>query len=284
MEGKFVLLSGSASRSCESAKLATAIEFVQDFVREVLRRGGGIVVLAGDEESTKNDDGVPCVFDWVALRAVERYAESAIGYPRQYARVVMSDKTYESKIKGDNLKTLKNLEQRNCLKVSYIARAKFTGGEYRDLQSELSDAMLAIGGGKGTYNIGIKMNSLGKPVLPLDLQIGSFSEDGDGALNLHKEMMSNPKDFFPKMHTDIINKLTTFSLNSAVNEIDVVGQVAVELIAEELNSEVGEDRRTSKLKRITSSLNWKVVGVIAGGIATLIGAIAGLIKIFDFLA
>ena len=54
MKGKFVLISGTASLSCEDEKLSVALEFIQHFTRQVLQRGGGIVVLVGDEESTKD--------------------------------------------------------------------------------------------------------------------------------------------------------------------------------------------------------------------------------------
>ena len=55
-----------------------------------------------------------------------------------------------------------------------------------------SDAMLAIGGGKGTYSAGTEMAERGKPALPLDLQLGSMADDGDGAFTLHREMMTSP--------------------------------------------------------------------------------------------
>ena len=113
MEGKYILISGSASRFCPDEKLETAIKFVQRFTEEVLRRGGGIVVLAGGEESTKNEQGIPRIFDWVALREVERFVESTIEKPRPYALLVMSELAPESKIEDTNLQLLRNLEQRD---------------------------------------------------------------------------------------------------------------------------------------------------------------------------
>ena len=74
MKEKFILISGSAGHSCHPGKLALAIEFVQCFTSEVLRRGGGLVVLAGAEEATKDQLGIPHIFDWVVLREVNQYA------------------------------------------------------------------------------------------------------------------------------------------------------------------------------------------------------------------
>ena len=176
MNGKFILISGSAGQSCPAEKLDVASQFVRSFTEEVLRRGGGIVVLAGDEAGVKDEHGVPYVFDWVALREVERYANSTTESSRPYARVIMSDKAGESKIDDSNLQLLRNLEQRNAVERFHIRREVFTGGEYRRVMIEQSDAMLAIGGGKGTYTAGTKMSGLGKPVLPLDLQLGSTAK------------------------------------------------------------------------------------------------------------
>ena len=85
MDGRFILVSGSASRSCDADKLDIATQFVRRFTEEALRRGGGLVVLADEEDSTRDEKGAPHIFDWVVLREVLRYAESAIENPRPYA-------------------------------------------------------------------------------------------------------------------------------------------------------------------------------------------------------
>ena len=148
LDGKFVLISGSASRDCPNDRLETAIRFVTNFTEEVLRRGGGVVVLAGEEESAKNERGTPLIFDWAALRSVERFAQSTTAKPRPYARVVMSDQAPASKTDDANLKLLANLEQRNVVERTYIPREVYTGGEYRAKMTKLADAMVAVGGGR----------------------------------------------------------------------------------------------------------------------------------------
>ena len=61
-----------------------------------------------------------------------------------------------------NLRLLRNLEQRNVIERCPIRREVFTGGEYRKVMVEKADAMLAIGGGKGTYSAGTEMISQGQ--------------------------------------------------------------------------------------------------------------------------
>ena len=213
MDGKFIMLSGSAGLSCPADKLLVASQFIKSFTGEVLRRGGGLVVLAGDEEATRDEHGTSHIFDWLVLREIERYAESTTEYPRPYARIVMSDDAPESKIDSANMRLLRNLQQRRVVEVCPIPRELYTGGEYRKVMIESADAMLAIGGGKGTYSAGTEMVSKGKPALPLDLQLGSIVQDGDGAVTLYRELTLDPGRFFPTTFQDSRNRLGLLSLD-----------------------------------------------------------------------
>ena len=254
MDGNFVLIAGSASRTCPDDRLQAATRFVTRFTEEVLKRGGGIVVLAGAEESAKNAHGNPLIFDWVALRSVERFAQSTTTEPRPHARVVMSDQAPEIKIDDDNLKLLANLEQRNAVERTHIRREVYTGGEYRTVMTDLADAMVAVGGGKGTYSAGTAMTELGKPVLPLDLDIGAITEDGEGAVALHREMMSETRWFFPNTHSEVKNNLGLISLNRGLVEPESVALAAAEMLTGELRHEqlrLPESTRSSGLLRRT---------------------------------
>lgn len=193
--------------------------------------------MGSDERATENEHGVPRIFDWVALREVENYASSTTNPQRRLVKVVMSDDAREKRLTTQNLVTLRNLEQREVVSVYYVPRQEFTGGAYRSEQMDAADALLAIGGGKGTYALGSEMAELGMPVLPLDLQIGSLSDDGEGALALHREMMDNPSRFFPNSHNDVVNKLSLVSLNSGINDVENAARAASELIYVELGSQ-----------------------------------------------
>lgn len=255
-KNKFILITGSASRDCPHDTLDLAVDFVRCFTREVLNRGGGVVVLGSDERSTLNERGVPRIFDWVVLREVENYASSTTTPQRRLAKVVMSDEARESKLSSDNLITLRNLEQREVVSVYYVPRREFTGGAYRYEQISEADGMLAIGGGKGTYSLGSEMTDLGKPVLPVDLQIGSMNEDGDGALGLHREMMDHSSRFFPVSNQNVVNKLGLVSLNAGINEVENAARVASELINAEFESKSFDKDATNSSSRTDAVLRW----------------------------
>ena len=273
MEGKYILISGSAGRSCPADRLDLAIRFLESFTEEVLSRGGGVVVLAGAEQSTVDERGNPHVFDWVVLRRVARYAETTTGSTRTYARIVMSVEAPETKIDDSNLKLLRSLEQRKVVERCHIRRETFTGGAYRSAMIEWSDAMLAIGGGKGTYSAGTEMTEVGKPVLPLGLRLGSVSDDGDGAYALHREMMTDPGRFFPATSSSVINRIGTLSLDRGVNEASVVAKSAAEILGGELQVSLRESGGTG--------LKWRLRG-LRRRLAAL-PVVAAAVKIVEFL-
>ena len=248
MKGKFVLLSGSASRACPAERLEQAIRFVQLFVAEILNAGGGMVVLLGGENRTEDADGRPRIFDWIVLRAIEDYVAVTTQDPRTYTRAIMSDHTWQSRLDDGNRQTLTNLQQHRVLEVERIRREEFTGGKYRAIQCELADGMIALGGGKGTYAVGRQMIASGKPVLSMDLDIGAFSEDGEGALLLHRELQSDPSVFFPFTHGQIENRIEALSLAEGGHEVGAVAQRAVEMLSLEIAS--GGSGKIRGIKRL----------------------------------
>jgi len=270
MDGRFVLFSGSASASCPDDHLDQAVEFLSCFVPQVLQAGGGFVVLLGDKDGTKGRDGRPRIFDWEILRSVERYVESTTNGTRVYARVVVSDNAWRDKISESNRRTFSNLQQRRTLEVERIPREEYAGGTYRRWECDLADALLALGGGKGTYIVGREMAEMDKPVLPLDLDIGAYSEDGEGALLLHRELQADASQFFPATHNRVVDHIEAVSFQG--NTVDTVARRAVEL----LNREMIYSRRrdTSPVKRGLRFLEAAVAKFL-----TLIG----VLRAWDFL-
>ena len=273
MNGKYILISGSSGHSCSAANLQTAVTFVRGFTEEVLRRGGGFVVLAGAESPTMDESGTPRIFGWQILRAVAEYAGRTTENPRTYARIVMSDDATESKIDDANLRLLTALEQRNVIERRYIRRELFTGGAYRQEMTEWADAMVAIGGGKGTYSAGVAMMALCKPVLPLDLQLGSITDDGDGGVGLYREMLSQPCRFFPRTHSAVTNMIEMLSLNRGVNETSNVARSAVELLERELCADQAMNWSARIRRRLVDTWRFaKSLPIVAAGI-----------KVFEFV-
>ena len=270
MDGRFVLFSGSASASCPNDRLDQAVEFLGCFVPEVLQAGGGFVILLGDEDGTKDSDGRPRIFDWEILRSVERYVESTTNGTRVYARVVVSDNAWRDKMRERNRGTFSNLQQRGALEIERIPREEYVGGTYRKWECDLADALLALGGGKGTYIVGREMAEMDKPVLPLDLDIGAYSEDGEGALLLHRELQADASQFFPATHNRVVDHIEAVSFQG--NTVDTVARRAVELLNREMSASPRLD--TSSVKRGLRFLEAAVAKFLT---------VIGVLRAWDFL-
>ena len=96
-----------------------------------------------------------------------------------------------------------------------------------------------------------------KPVLPLDLQLGSTVDDGYGAVALHWEMVSNPVSFLPNTYQDLKNGFGLLSLEREINSPEVVARVSAEMLARELDAIPPTEHSTSARRRLTAA--WQAV-------------------------
>ena len=203
--------------------------------------------------------------------------ESTTEGPSKCARIVMPDHVVASRLSEGNLRTLSNLQQRGVVEVERIRREEYTGGRYRELQVELADAMVAIGGGKGTYTCGTDMLAAGKPVLPIDLNVGAFSGDGDGAILLHRELMDDPARFFPGNSKPVMDRLDTLTLEREIHQVSAVAQRTAEFLTLGLPMEKpapAEPTHQSSVRRIVSHVHSAVTKFVTW---------VGLFRAIEFL-
>jgi hypothetical protein len=72
-----------------------------------------------------------------------------------------------------------------------------SGAIRRQRQAQLADILIAISGGEGVEHLAQEFSSLGKQVLPLDLELGASCRDGSGgAPKLFREALKLPDPFF----------------------------------------------------------------------------------------
>ena len=68
--------------------------------------------------------------------------------------------------------------------------------------------MITIGGGEGVEHYGNLFLGRSKPIIPLDLEIGSGSNDGSGgSLRILERARSDPRLFYPHMAPETVNSL-----------------------------------------------------------------------------
>ena len=247
MKPKKILIVGSASKDCDTEKIRRASEFAKALTKEIISAGHSVAVLAtGEPVKTEQGQPIPLVFDWEVLRAVDerlmRTGDTG-GWP--LAVVFMRADAMQTKISGDNATLIRKLQSNNAIQVHHIEADLYSGGEYRDWQTDFCDGMVAIGGGKGTYQVADKMLKAGRPVMPMDVELGAYGEDGKGAVQLLSEMKSDERMFLPRNYSLVSSKLYALSLESPCWPVDRVAYTVAAILSDELD---GEDAPNSRPK------------------------------------
>ncbi|HEX8699221.1 MAG TPA: hypothetical protein VF815_10325 [Myxococcaceae bacterium] len=236
LENRFLLLAGSVARSCPPATLERAHAFVRAAVRQILTAGGNVVAFASVEPTLEEAEHLPLIFDWRVLEELERYLlePDPPQVSRQRAWVVTSNKALSRKISGRHRELLERLSDCGAIKLHFIKDSLYTGGNIGDALTQYADAMLVLGGGKGAAVMADKMLRKSAPVLPLDLPLGSLSEDGEGALELLRDAQLNPSHFFPHTGAGFLQQLLGLSFSSPTADPERIARKAVQLLGKEL--------------------------------------------------
>ena len=267
MAPRFILIVGSADKCCDSTKLATATKFVRAVTADILRSGNSVAVLAS-RESVRVEGGktVPLTFDWVVLRTVEDYLEHREGKANyKMARVFMGADSMVKRFTPDNASLIQRLQSAGAIDVKHIEEDLYSGGEYRDWQSEFCDGMIAIGGGGGTYQIADKMLSLKKPVMPMDIRIGSRHRDGESSIQLLEEMKSDEMAFLPKNHQVVNTNLYCLSLEQPCWPLERIAFTTAQILSSEMRGLRGpEQEHVGRIRRFLLKCLGKSPQVLQG--------------------
>lgn len=232
IQDKLLLIAGSASSACPTAKLEVAHAFVRALTHRVLEEGGGLVVFASGEPT--NQSGIPLIYDWTVLRELDKYLTLSGALVRRCVVVVTSPKAWSTKMSEAQRQLLTKLSNVGSAEFSYVDDAIHTGGNIGDEQIGRASAMVAIGGGKGVIDRAHKMMRKGCPVLPLDLSVGALSCDGDGAMALHKTLLAEPQRFFPLTADAVRRHGPSLSLDVQGADVEAVATRVLALLAAEI--------------------------------------------------
>ena len=170
---------------------------------------------------------------------------------RALASVFMRTDAMQTKISAENATLIARLQSQNAVEVRHIEADLYSGGEYRNWQTEFCQAMVAIGGGKGTYQVGDKMLKAGRPVMPMDIELGAYSEDGNGALQLLSEMKSDERIFLPRNYQLVSSKLYALSLENPYWSTERVAYTIAAILSDEIDVE-DVPNRPPRFQRVRS--------------------------------
>jgi nucleoside phosphorylase len=224
-----ILLAGSISNTTDNELIDRAHEFVDAFVKEVLDAGGGFVIYVASEPV--NADNKPLLFDWTVGKAVNKLIPGDSSQVR--LKIVASQERLQSKANPEQRRLLGGMIARGVAELVPLEEEVLTGGNVGDEQIEHATAMVALGGGKGVLDRARKMVKKLLPVLPLDLQLGANSEDGNGALGVLKNFQTNPLTYMPNTGNKVVKVLPALSLQEPVMAFSDISKRIVKIFHDE---------------------------------------------------
>jgi hypothetical protein len=217
--GRRICIAGSASAEADEKLLASAHGFVSRITRRFLREGASVVIAVGKEPRLANASRPwPLVFDWTVLESVWLEGSRQLGSRRKAGRPLVctiGTRKTPAQIPEGRRALWKDLVRTGLADMRYLKSGWTAGTLRRQIQADLSDVLIAIGGGQGVEHLAAEFAAQQKPVIPLDIQIGASCGDGDGAPGLFRTLRGEPEKLLQIRHRDrigaIVNRMETSS-------------------------------------------------------------------------
>jgi len=199
--GRRIHIAGSAASETPDTLLRYAHELVAQLVRSLGEAGATFVLGVGKEPLARPEDASSpsVIFDWTALATLHELLEAGIvSAVSPEGRLVSTIATYktEQQIPDPRRVVWDGLVAADAVKLEYLAPGWTAGAVRRERQSQQGDILIALSGGQGVEHLAQLYSLAGKPVIPLDLQLGSSVQDGSGgAARLAEEALAHPERF-----------------------------------------------------------------------------------------
>lgn len=203
-------ISGSCSRNTDLDVINFSHDIVRNAIKGLLNNGATFVtLLSSNPKVDENDDKSPSIiFDWDVLDEIYLYAKelSFSKETKNLSKVITTSKSLK-RIPSDKATIWDELVTNGIVSIVPMPFGWNSGAVRRQTMEMNSDALLAIGGGEGVEHLAQLFSARGKPIFPLDIPVGSSSDDGKGgAVYLSKVFFSKPKNFIPKISNEMTSK------------------------------------------------------------------------------
>lgn len=238
MEKKLINRAIQVSGSCSPDTDLQIIDFSHKTIRKVtqglLKKGATIVTNVGKNPKVdeKNKNSLSIIYDWDVIDEIYNYAKelSFSDGTKRIAKVIATSKSLRQ-IPSDKTDVWEKLVENGTVTIVTIPYGWNSGAVRRQRMESFSDALLVIGGGEGVEHMAGLFSLNGKPVLPLNIPVGSSCKDGKGGVvYLHKEFLSKPKKFIPKITEEMISKYTLLDYEKWIDKPEKYAEVIVDFL------------------------------------------------------
>lgn len=201
LNGRRIHFVGSADVQADPTKLEFLHSLVARLTSALAAEGATFVLPFGKEPFLKDRIvGPSIIFDWTVATAILEVLKAGKAKPfgpnGHLIETYATTKT-DSHIPAPRRTTYNELRQANAVSMSVLPPGWSSGALRRQKLAQLGDILIGVSGGQGLEQLALEYSSKGKPVIPIDMDVGSSLGDGSGgASRLFERALSSPDDFF----------------------------------------------------------------------------------------
>lgn len=226
--GRRIHIAGSADQETDEKRLQYVHSIISKLTAALAAEGATFVIPFGKEPLLRDrTDGPSIIFDWTVAEAVyESLTGGRVLPPGPNGPLVLTvvNAKTDDNIPARRRNIYDELRNRNSVGMESLLPGWSAGGILRRRLAQLGDVFIGISGGQGVEQLAVEYSSKGKPVIPLDIRVGSSSRDGSGgASRLFERAIAEPDNFFKVLDgysaTDLLDKTKSKDGNVKVESV-----------------------------------------------------------------
>jgi hypothetical protein len=184
--GRRIHLSGSIPQEGDTAEAVRARQFVEQLVKDLLRKGATFVVPV-DAEKLRGDE-VPYCFDWLIWKTIrDNLSLRPHGAPTPLAVAIKHHKN-EEQIPDEYAQLWDDFSATDFVQIDSAAHWNMNS-KRMEVQARHGDILITVGGGEGVLFLANAYHDAGKPVIPVDFPV---STAGSGTHKLCEFAATSP--------------------------------------------------------------------------------------------
>jgi hypothetical protein len=192
---------GSADVETSHMMLDYAHSVISKLTQRLAEQGATFLIDLGHEpRSGMEQTGLSIIFNWTVAEAINKALMNGVASPT-YAQgrllaTIATSKT-DAQIPANRRPLYSNLRDAGAVAMEFAPPGWSSAAIRRERQARLGDVLIAVSGGEGVEHLAQEYVRRGKPVIPLDIQLGASGRDGSGgAVKLFGKALTDAQQFF----------------------------------------------------------------------------------------
>lgn len=197
LRNRTIQIAGSCSKKNATNIVNYSHGLVKLVAKQLFENGACVLTSVGSEPLLNDSDlsSPSIIFYWDILETAFEFSQTSKFKEKPIIKIVSSEKA-ENKIPPNRNKLWNDLLDNCVISLSSTPPGWNAGAYIRQKQEELSDSLLILGGGEGVEHLSFLYLSSGKSVVPLDIPLGSSTDDGlGGAPLIYRKALSDTDKF-----------------------------------------------------------------------------------------